>query len=130
MDSEQMKERLIAAGSLEEVKSILKDRPEVDAKKVWQEIQNHRSSKAEKLDLNELDAVSGGADRDWVKDGCAATCEENSWCGSNDWCNYWDVTYDNFWSKCPDGHEHVYEEGVCVRCGHNKPSGPSGTFPR
>ena len=79
----------------------------------------HRSNNAEKLDLDELDVVSGGADRDWVCDGCAATCETNSWCWSSDRCVIWDVTYDNFWATCPDGHAHKFDEHrQCIKCGY------------
>ena len=119
MISNETKEKLIAAQTLEEVKGLLKDEPGLDPVKVYEEINKHRHADATKLDLEELDAVSGGADRDWEKDGCAATCEWNSWCGSNDFCNLWDVTYDNFWAKCPDGHEHVLDIfSVCTRCGY------------
>ena len=120
MVNKELKDRLVDAKNLEEVNDIVKDNPELDAERIWQEIERHESSRNEKLDLNELDAVSGGSDRDWKKDGCAATCEYGSWCGSNDYCHIWDVTYDNFWVCCPDGHEHVYVDGVCTRCGHKK----------
>ena len=121
-----MKEKLKTANSLEEVMEIVKDYPELNAEQIWREVEKHRSSKNEKLDLEELDAVSGGFDRDWTKDGCAATCEYNSWCGSNDFCYFFDVTYDNFFKTCPDGHAHVYEHGVCVRCGYYRQDGHPG----
>ena len=114
----KLREKLIHSGSLEGVKELLSGRPDLDAERIWQEIEKHRSGKNEKLDLDELDSVSGGADRDWKRDGCAATCEENSWCWSNDKCEIWDVTYDNFFVCCPDGHDHVYAWDVCTRCGH------------
>ena len=118
MLDDKIKERLAGARSLEEVKEILKGNSNIDPERVWKENERHRSLAHEKLDLNELDAVSGGADRDWKRDGCAATCEVGSWCSSNDYCVIWDVTYDNFWATCPDGHEHVFENCVCVRCGY------------
>ena len=114
----KLRERLIHSDSLEEAKELLSGRPDLDAERIWQEIEKHRSGKNEKLDLDELDSVSGGADRDWKRDGCAATCEENSWCWSNDKCEIWDVTYDNFFVCCPDGHDHVFVGDVCTRCGH------------
>ena len=124
MLNNELKERLFAAESLDEVEGLLKDCPGIDAERVWKEAQKHRSAESEKLDLNELDAVSGGADRNWQKDGCAATCEWDSWCWSNDGCMVWDVTYDNFWVCCPDGHDHVYETTrFCVRCGYKSPGG-------
>ena len=114
----KLERKLKCAASLEEVQDLLKDEPRLNAEKVYEEVKKRRLGNAEKLDLEELDAVSGGADRDWVKDGCAATCEVGSWCSSNDYCVIWDVTYDNFWATCPDGHEHVFENCVCVRCGY------------
>ena len=117
-----LREQLNHATSVEEVQEIIKDHPELNAEEVWQEKQRHASARSEKLDLDELDSVSGGSDRDWKKDGCAATCEYGSWCGSNDYCHIWDVTYDNFWACCPDGHDHVFVDGVCTRCGHKKSS--------
>ena len=120
MDDSKLKQRLRDAESLTEVQDILKGRADINAECVWQEIESHRSNKNEKLDLGELDAVSGGADRDWKKDGCAATCEASSWCGSNDYCMIWDVTYDNFWACCPDGHDHVFDVEICTRCGFRR----------
>ena len=120
----ELREKLKDADNLEEVKDILKDRAGLDAERVWEEVEKHRSAKAEKLDLDELDAISGGADRDWSKDGCAATCEWSSWCGSNDNCIVFDVTYDNFWRTCPDGHEHVFQDDICTRCGYPAPWNP------
>ena len=109
----------MSASSLDEVKETLKDHPELNPERVWEEIDKHRSSDAEKLDLNELESVSGGKDRDWVTQGCAATCEEDSWCWSIDRCDIWDVTYDRFFACCPDGKPHQYVDNVCVRCGHH-----------
>ena len=118
----KLKAKLATAKSLDEVKIILKDIPGIDPEQIWKEIENHRSAKSEKLDTKELDAVSGGFDRDWLKDGCAATCEISSWCGSNDWCQVWDVTYDHFGDVCPDGHRHIFENDVCIRCGYSYPT--------
>ena len=120
--NEELKEKLTNVKSVKEVKDILKDCSDLDAEHIYQEIEHHRSLQKEKLDLNELDAVSGGSDRNWVKDGCAATCEEGSWCWSNDKCEIWDVTYSDFWVCCPDGHKHEYDgSSRCVRCGHISP---------
>lgn len=122
MADEKLMGQVMSASSLDEVKESLKDHPELNPERVWEEINKHRSSDAEKLDLNELDSVSGGKDRDWIRDGCAATCEEDSWCWSNDRCDIWDVTYDRFFACCPDGKPHQYVDSVCVRCGHHDPS--------
>ena len=83
MISKELKEKLNRSNSIEEAKELLSERPDLDAERIWQEIERHRSKRKEKLDLNELDSVSGGFDRDWLKDGCTATCERSSWCGSN-----------------------------------------------
>ena len=122
----KLKEKLEGVHSLDEVKDVLKERSDIDAERLWRELENHRSQKSDLLDLSELDAVSGGADRDWKKDGCAATCEASSWCGSNDFCMIWDVTYDNFWVCCPDGHDHVFVDNVCTRCGFMRDHHPGG----
>ncbi len=65
-----------------------------DAEHIWKEIEYHKVDFKQDLSLDELEAVSGGADRNRPTDGCAATVEPNtSWCGSNDMCVIWDVTY-------------------------------------
>ena len=123
MSDSELKERLLQAESLEDAKKILEGQPSDVAERICEEFKNHRLADNRKLDMDELDAVSGGADRDWTKDGCAATCEPNSWCGSNDYCVYWDVTYNNFWATCPDGSQHQWDDGagyVCVKCGYNR----------
>ena len=123
MNKNELKERLLQAESLEDVKNILEDQPNDVVERISKEFEIHRLGDNRKLDLDELDTVSGGADRDWTKDGCAATCESGSWCGSNDYCYCFDVTYDNFWATCPDGTPHQWSDGpgyVCVKCGHNR----------
>ena len=122
MLNNELKSNLANAETLEEVEALLEGKPNLDPKKVYEELRRHRSKEAEKLDLEELDAVSGGFDRDWLSDGCAATCERSSWCSSNDWCQIWDVTYDHFWDTCPDGHKHIFQDNVCIRCGESYPS--------
>ena len=119
MINNEAKRKLKGAKTLEEVKELLKDEPGLDPVRVYEEISKHCHA-AEKLDLNELDAISGGADRDWVKEGCAATVEIGSWCWSNDHCVMFDVTYDNLWATCPDGKPHELVDGHCVRCGYNE----------
>ena len=121
MIDDKLKAKVFGANSLEEVKDILKGHPELSPEPIWDEIKRRRSGESEKLDLSELEAVSGGADRDWVKDGCAATCEFGSWCWSNDRCLQFDVTYDSFWIKCPDGHDHIFSGLTCTRCGFVEP---------
>ena len=131
MLGKELKDQLSQANGLEEVKGILGKDSEIDAERAWKEIENHRSGRNERLDLDELDAVSGGADRDWQKDGCAATCDWQSWCWSNDNCIVFDVTYSNFWRTCPDGHDHVFDSnGNCTRCGYSAPFNPDEHDPR
>ena len=62
------------------------------------------------LSAEELEAVAGGADRDWLTDGCAATVEPGSWCGSNDWGFIWSVTYTMV----------ILELTICIDCGHKE----------
>lgn len=64
------------------------------------EIESHHSNKAEKLDLQELEGVSGEF-HDWQKEGWAATCEWDSWCVGNDTCIFFDVTYYNSGPPAP-----------------------------
>ena len=105
MIDNELKAKLLAAKSEEELVVLLKeagaDRP--SAERVWAELTNKREAGGKELSLDELEAINGGADRDFLKDGCAATMEPGSWCNSNDRCYYWDVTYDNKPTKtsCP-----------------------------
>ena len=137
----EQKSKLMLAESIDEIKDIItKAGGEIsteDAEHLWNEIKHVKESRGQEIDDDEMDAVAGGADRDWVKDGCAATCEPGSWCGSNDKCLSWSVTYDNFWKTCPDGtpHEWKYlwgkeaeglayyvgvEAKVCKKCGYSR----------
>ena len=99
--------KLNEAQSAEEAAGLLKaeglDRPV--AEKLFRELRAAREREGRELSIDELDAVAGGADRDWLTDGCAATVEPDSWCGSDDACLIDDVTYD---------HEPV---AVCEKCG-------------
>ena len=113
--------------NLEEVKELLNGQPSINAESVWKEVQRHRSDKSEKLDLDELEAVSGGADCDWKKDICAVTCEWTSWCFSNDLCFVFDVTYDNFWATCPNHEEHLFYDRKCVNAVTTKAIIPSNS---
>ena len=125
----EIKAKLANAKSLEEAKEILNGHADIDPERVWEEIERHRSNWNEKLDLNELDAVAGGA-RDYAKEGCAATVEVGSWCWSNDHCMHWDVTYVNLWSVCPDLKPHEFVNGKCRRCGITEETANSTYYPR
>ena len=97
--TKELKAKLLAAQDVNEVTALLKAEgqgisPE-DAERLWEEILRKREKDGKELSLDELEAVSGGADRDWLTSGCAATVEPGSWCDSNDMCHVWDVTYDH-----------------------------------
>lgn len=49
-----LRKKLIRSNSLEEVEKLLSEHPDLDAKRVYQEIEKHRPGSSEKLDLNEL----------------------------------------------------------------------------
>ena len=108
----ELREKLLTADSAEKVAELLKaDGQEVepdDVEKLWTEVTKKRQKDDRELSVDELEAVSGGADRNWVTDGCAATVEYRSWCDSNDKCIVWDVTYE----FQPTGH-------LCPNCGKN-----------
>ena len=107
--NEELKSRLRKARSAEEACALLKEEG-ADAplaERIWNEISAGREDK--QLSLDELEAVSGGdskKDRDWLKDGCAATVEPNSDCWGTDYCHKWPVTY-----------EHRPVADPCPQCG-------------
>lgn len=41
----------------------------------------------------EFDDMHGGCISNYYKEECAATVESKSWCGSNDYCFWWEVQY-------------------------------------
>ena len=102
----EMKEKLLVAKSAEEAAALLKESgvDETTAKHLWEEMNRKREANGGKLSLDELEAVSGGARyRNWKEEGCAATVEPGSWCGSDDRCDHWEVCYSQgpLGSKCP-----------------------------
>ena len=120
----ELKAKLLKAKSPDEVAGFLKaagqEADEEAAARIWEEIAHH-SADAE-LSLDELESVTGGADRDWLTDGCAATVEPKSWCWSEDRCTIWDVTYDHqphcYCRECPTGIMYgignsTYQCNVC-----------------
>ena len=133
--TKELKEKLPKANSEEEVKALLGDSvTEKDVTKIWKEIEAHKAAPdLEKVDDDELEAVSGGADRDYLEDGCADTVN-NSWCWLNDMCSNIYITYSNYCEPCPKGGDHdwtveVYydryaageaEEWTCTKCGKTK----------
>lgn len=107
--TDELRAKLLAAKSKEEVTALARadgqELSQEDAARIWEEIAKTREQDGKELELDELDAVSGGKDRDWPTDGCAATVEPGSRCGSNDACWHFDVTYDHM------------PEKVCEKCG-------------
>ena len=109
---EELKKMTLAAASAEEVMEIMKAAGEEitaeEAAQLFEKVQAKKTGK--ELSLDEMEAVSGGADRNWVTDGCAATVEYGSRCDSNDKCIYWDVTYDfqPISTLCPNCGQNMY----------------------
>ena len=148
--SEDMKKKILDAASQEEIKAILEDSgAEASADEIarmYREVMSRQTGEKE-LSMEELEAISGGQDRDWVRDGCAATCEMDSSCWGTDYCQGWSVTYDNFgWYllDCPKGGKHdfgIYSEtynntratytpvfGTCKKCGFTCDGGSNRKF--
>jgi len=134
MMKEELKLKLLQAKSAEEVAGLLKNAgmDESKAAQLLKEIQKGWEQEGKELSLDELETVSGGADRDWLKEGCAATVEAGSWCGTNDSCVWIDVQYDHPPVKdpCPQCGGQMYMDRVeyeskgnayyyrkCLRCG-------------
>ena len=149
--SSELKTELLKANSEEEVKALLGDQAtEEEASHVWQEIERCRPAEGlEAVDDDELDAVSGGADRDFLTQGCSATVEYGSHCWSDDSCSIWDVTYDNEEYACTIGYKNhdwgpvkmsYWREGnsgstadisyyrICKRCGKKAACKANGTI--
>ena len=113
----ELKAKLNAAKSIEEVTEIIRadgqEAKEEEVARIWGEITRHREEAGKELSLDELETVSGGYDRNWPYDGCAATVEPDSWCGSNDACEIWDVVYVN----PPIDNIGIWDVGNCPQCG-------------
>ena len=106
----ELKVKLLQAKSAEEAAALLKEAgiDQAAAEQITKELTQKLFADGRKLSPDELEAVSGGYDRDWLTDGCAATVEAGSWCGSNDSCWNWDVTY-----------HHEPSKHKCSVCGTN-----------
>ena len=138
-NKQELRGKLIHAGSMEEVRAILgPETAEEEINQTWREIETHRPEEGlAAVDDDELEAVSGGADRDWEEVGCSASVEVRSWCRSDDACFWFDVTYSNFypcskggkhdWRRCltsyirhDDGSKERYHIYECRKCGDRK----------
>ncbi len=88
--TKELKEKLLQAGSLEEVKALLGEQTtEEETARLWHEIQTRREpGDLEKVDDDELEAVSGGAwcaflgECEYAKDGREVGCVL---CDYSDW---------------------------------------------
>ena len=112
----ELRAKLLAAQSAEEVTELIKAAgEEITAEEAAQLFEKAQAKKTDReLSLDELEAVSGGADRNWVTEGCAGTVEYGSWCGSNDKCIVWDVTYDfePTGNLCPNCGKNMYKQNT------------------
>ena len=107
--TKELKKKLLGANSEEEVKALLGDAvKEEDVTKIWKEIEAHKADPdLKKVDDDELEAVNGGADRDYLKDGCSSSTND-SWCWYNDNCSEIWTTYSNY-DPCPKGGIHEWK---------------------
>ncbi len=110
--TKELREKLLNANSEEEVKALLGDAvKEEEAAAIWKEIEALKAAPdLKKMDDDELEAVSGGADRDYLKDGCLSSTND-SWCWANDTCDRFWITYSNY-DPCPKGGNHEWVKTV------------------
>lgn len=140
--TKELKEKLLTAKNIEELQNLVQTtNPEVNKDELvqlWDEISHMRTNAEKEYSIDELEAVSGGgslwfdADRDWLVDGCQATVEPGSWCGSNDRCHAFEVSYEHrpvrYCSKCggisykihPYGGNEKATWSRCVVCGYEE----------
>ena len=126
--SAKCREALFAASTAEEVAAALAadgiEATTEEAESLLAEIKAHPEAADAELSAEELAAVAGGYDRDWLRDGCVATSGFGGCpCWSNDWCEWLSVTYDNKpWAPCEEcgGRtiklNHKYYK--CLKCGY------------
>ena len=109
--TKDLKAKLLAAQSEEELAALVKaDGQEItaeDAARLLEEIEKQHEQEGKELSLDELGAVAGGAirNRDYLKEGCAATVEPHSRCwGTDGGCLAINIDYSN-WpcnTRCPE----------------------------
>ena len=111
MTREELEKKIMASGSAEEIAEMLKAEGREIAPEKAAELYEEakvRQGEVKTLSLDELDAVSGGEVRDWLKQGCAATVEYGSDCwGSDGGCS---IMHNQYYNE-PDGYQR------CVFCG-------------
>ena len=95
IDRNELKKKVMEAAGAEEIMEIMKAAGEEitaeEAERFYEKVQDKKTDR--ELSLDELEAVAGGEDRDWLRDGCAATVEGGSDCYGTDMCGLWPVTY-------------------------------------
>ena len=71
--TKEQEAKLLAARSQEDAAALLKAEgmqiTDVEANRLWEKICRRREQTGQELSLDELEAVSGGADRNWVTEG-------------------------------------------------------------
>ena len=97
IDREELEKKAMEAANAEEVMEIVRAAGEEitaeEAASFFKAVQERKADK--ELSLDELEAVAGGEDRDWLRDGCAATVEAGSDCYGTDMCGLWPVIYEH-----------------------------------
>ena len=97
IDRNELRKKAMEAASAEEIMEIMKAAGEEitaeEAERFYEKVQDKKTDR--ELSLDELEAVAGGEDRDWLRDGCAATVEAGSDCYGTDMCGLWPVTYEH-----------------------------------
>ena len=137
INRDELEKKIMAAESAEEIAELLKaDGQAITPGKAGLLLKKVQALRDRELSLEELEAVSGGAERDWVTDGCAATVEPNSWCDELDACWFFDVTYEHepIDEFCPVCNSYLYVDKTyhapnpsddvkycrCKNCGYTK----------
>ena len=97
IDRNELKKKAMEAASAEEIMEIMKaagkEITAEEAERFYEKVQDKKTDR--ELSPDELEAVAGGEDRDWLRDGCAATVEAGSDCYGTDMCGLWPVTYEH-----------------------------------
>ena len=120
IDRVEFEKKLLSAKSRSEITDILKaagqEISEEETASLYRKVQELRGVEGRELSLDELDAVSGGVtNRNWQRDGCAATVEEGSNCwGTDGGCTYVNIHYSGVDEgdrcKVRTTHPCVYED--------------------
>ena len=97
IDRNELKKKAMEAAGAEEIMEIMKAAGEEitaeEAERFYEKVQDKKTDR--ELSPDELEAVAGGEDRDWLRDGCAATVEAGSDCYGTDMCGLFPVTYEH-----------------------------------